>query len=132
MTIKVKLGDLVASDGALRELGAMTGVPQKTAYRLARVIRKSADDVKLFNERRLEIMRETGKLEPHPGVPGQLWLDPRKITVEDSDRLSKGMKELEAVEVEIEAMPIKLSEFGERVDLRPNWLADLTWLIVEE
>lgn len=129
--IKVKLGDLIAANGSLTEMGELTTIPPTSAFRLARVIRKSADEVTAWNKARRAIMKQSGKASPHPQIPSELWIDPKTITLDDADSLEAEMDALNATEVEIEANPMKVSEFGDKAELKPKWLAHLHWLIGE-
>lgn len=132
MTIAVKLGELIQAQGVLQEIGNLPRIPQKTSYRLARVIRKTKDEVDEWNERHAKIIKDTGKCVPHPAAAGQFWLDPKSMTLEDNEKLKAAIKELNDIPVDVDAFPIKISEFGEDFDLKPNWLATLHWLIVED
>lgn len=131
MTITVKLGDLIAANGSLSEMGELTEIPPTSAYRIAKAIRRVNEEVKAWNAGRRNIIKQSGHAEPHPQVPGELWIDPRKITIEENDKLNGDMDALNEQEVAIEMSPMKLSELGDKFKAKPKWLADLHWLIVE-
>lgn len=131
MTIKVKLGDLIAANNSLAEMGELTDIPPSTAFRVARVIRKSADEVKAWEKGRRNIMRQSGKSSPHPAVPGEIWINPKDVTAEEIEALNAQADQLAEQQVEIECHPMKVAEFGEKAKLKPKWLSDLHWLIAE-
>lgn len=142
MTIKITLNELVNSNQALMEMGELTTMPAKTAFAIGIVIRRTRDEMRGWNDQRKRILnslfpppaadsKEPVKLMPHPQVPGELWLNPGAITREESEKVNAALDELGTAEIEIETSKLKLAAFGDKVALKPSWLASLHWLIDE-
>lgn len=137
MTIALKLNDLVNSNQALLELGEALTLPAPAAFKIARVIRKSRDEVRGWTEQRTRIMRDLFKdnpkaLRPHPQSPGDVWLAGDQISMEQADALNALLTQLGDTEITIDAGKITMTELGEKTALKPNVLAALDWLIVEK
>ena len=136
MTIAIKLSELMQSNASLLELGAMDTLPPKAAYQVSRVIRKTRDEARAWNDSRDAIARQLFKdnpkaLRPHPQMPGQIWIVTEALTLQEAEALDKALDELGDADVTIEATPMKLEALGAGTKLKPNLLADLSWLIVE-
>lgn len=128
--ITVKLKELAAAQASLVQLGDLTNIPASTSFRIARAIRKAKSELTTFEDVRRRLIQASGVAEPHPGIPGALYIDPAKHPKEIEDADAKLAGAFDA-EVEIDVNPVKLAEFGPEAKLKPNWLADLGWLIVE-
>jgi hypothetical protein len=131
--MKIKLLDLINAQQALMELGALTGLPTQTSYRVSRVIRKTRDELRGFSEARHKLIKQTAGIvfKNHPAVPGELWVEGDKSDPAALDAVDAEMKALGETEIDVDAHPMKLADFGDKVSLKPSWLADLHWLIVE-
>lgn len=129
MSVTIKLERLVASQVSLQQLGEIDAMPPAIAYRVSRAIRKCKDDVRAWADSRKKILKPHGK--PHPQVPGELFLDLATTKPEVLDEIERQLEELASQEVTVDVTPMKMSDFGDKVKLKPNWLADLDWLIVE-
>lgn len=131
MTIEVTLGDLVAANQSLLEIGEVNDIPPKASFRIARAIRKTRDELRGWNDARRKIMQESGKASTHPSIPSEIWIDPKNITPEETEALEAKMRELNATTVTVECNRVGLNDLG-AAKVKPKWLADLDWLIVEE
>lgn len=131
--IKIKLLDLIGAQQALMEMGALIGMPTQTAYRIGRVIRKTRDELRGWSETRHKLIKEAKGIvfRSHPSVPGELWVDTEKSEPPAILALDAEIQALGATEIEVDANFMKLGDFGDKVSLKPSWLADLHWLIVE-
>lgn len=139
MSIKIKLTDLVEAEPSLKALGDVQVFPAKVSFQVSRVIKKTRDEVRLWGEQRRKIVRELfaaidghpAKFKPHPQAPGELWVLTELLTLEEADAYDKALNDLGEAEISIEASTIKLADFGANAPLKPNWLSQLDWLIVE-
>lgn len=130
MALKVKLKDLILSNNSLLELGELTEIPAGTGFRVARAIRKTRDELRGYHDSQMKILKDTGKATAHPAMPGAMWLDPAKVTPEELEAANAAVEALGEEMVEIAVNQIRLNEFGQ-AKLKPTWLADLDWLIIE-
>lgn len=131
MTIEVTLGEIVAANQSLLEMGELTDIPPSAAFRVARAIRKTRDELRDWNDARRKIMKDSGKAAPHPAVPSEIWIDPKTLSADEAEALEVKMQGLNATKVTVECNPIGLDELG-TAKVKPKWLADLDWLIVEK
>ena len=131
--MKIKLNDLISAQAALTEMGALAGLPTQTSYRIGRVIRKTRDELRGWSETRHKLIKEASGIvfKPHPAVPGELWVDTEKCEPGALEALDTEIKALGEVEIEVDAAQMRLPDFGDKVSLKPSWLADLHWLIIE-
>lgn len=131
MTIEVTLGALVAGNQSLLEMGELAEIPPPAGFRIARAIRKTREELRDWNEARRKIMKESGKAAPHPAVPSELWIDPKALNVDEAEALEARMQALNDTKITVDCNPIGLDELG-AAKVKPKWLADLDWLIVEK
>ncbi len=129
--MKVKIGTLVAAfeSGSLPKLANDSGLPVKTTFRLARIWKRAIEAMEDYNRERVALGHQHGKLVPE--------LNKFEFSSEeDEEAFQKGGRELVDLEVEFDAEPFVMDDFGPRKIsagdfLSANDLLNLEWLIVE-
>jgi len=116
----VSLGRLVDSVPALNNLMQMKfGV--KTSYAIAKTARIVESEVKLYEERRVELVKKLGK----PVKEGSADFE---VTPENMTAFSKELAELRGIEIEIESYKIT---FSENDQVSPQDIFLLDWMLAE-
>lgn len=123
MTIKIKLGELVGAEPVLSEL-VKEKLPFKTSYHIARLLKKANDDLKLFGERRNELVQKYGLVDVANGgfsiKPGS----PNWAAFEEA------INEVVAVEITIDADTLPIEAMGD-LPWPVEKLFAIMWLFAE-
>jgi len=103
--ITLKLGQIVQSTNALKELIA-TKLPIKISYQLNRLSREIDAELKIFEEKRIELIKEFGVKDEESGET--------KVSPENIAEFMKKFDELSAIEVNLNyADKIKVEDLGD-------------------
>jgi len=105
---------LNASEGLKKILSA--DLPIKLAYRLGKYVKILNKELTNYEERRMDLIKKYGE----PNDNGSEY----KIKPENADKVMKDMMELHSIEVDLDVIPIKLSEI-ENVKLSPIDISNL-------
>lgn len=115
--MKIKLKEIINQADNIGKLSEMK-LPIKASYRINRIISKILPDIKQYNEKRLEVIKELGIAdEKNPEV--------YNVPKEKLPEFTKQIEELLSIEVEIDLEPISIIELGE-INIEPALLVE--WL----
>ncbi len=119
--IKIKLSEVVQSTGPLQELFNMK-LPIYVGYKIAKIKDKADQETKLYNVRRMEIIKEFGELTDKK-------TDTWTVKKENIEEFNKKIEELNDIPVSLlDVDKIKIKELGEIV-IEPRNLPP--WLFEE-
>ena len=127
--MKITNQQLVDSIPALQAIGSLQLKPT-TAFRIAKTLRVMNDALKDYNDARTRVVDkhskrdEDGKLEQLPGPP------PGRRVFADPDALNADLEELNKIEIDVDAQPIKLAALADE-KVASVHLMVLDWLITE-
>lgn len=112
--ITLSLGALVNAEPALSRLGTQR-LPAKTAYQVAKLIRKVADDTKHFQGQRNALIKELGADRPATDAEKATGSGETvtEVTVENRPAFFARLQELADVSVDLDATPVDLATLGE-------------------
>jgi len=125
--IKLKVHQLKTAESTLKML-ASKQLPAKLAYQVAKIIRAADKELLAIEEARVSAVRKYGK-EVQPNSPDEqpsLQVPPESI-----EAFTVEMQELFDSEIELNAYPIKVGDFG-NIELQPIQLLALESLLDEE
>lgn len=121
----MKLSTLVGSEESLVKLMALK-MPMSVSYKLSKLVFRMQPDLKIWNEKRLELFKEYGTLDEKTD---QYTVKPENI-VKFQEELTKLLE----VEVDLTFAPekpfekISVAEFGD-AQIEPSVLLQLEWLL---
>lgn len=122
--VKVKAGVLFNSQEALSELSALP-LPTRTAYHVARAIRKFQDEFRVFDEKRIALVVKHSE----KAADGQTH------QVVSPDKMAEFVKEfndMSGLEIEVsDVNPLSIADLGDSAKLKPSTLMQLDWFIKE-
>lgn len=95
-------------------------LPAATAFKFGRLVSKVDNELKLFDTQRLKLIEQYGE---------KVDENQYKIKEEHSEVFNHEMSALLAVEIDLDANQISISELGE-IEITPRELLKLDWLIV--
>lgn len=111
--INTKLSNIVESADIMRELSNKT-LKSRAAFKVARLLRELEKEFTLFNEKRMELIKEYAQKDEN----GEIKSDDKGNVTLDNDRLTEFyqcLEELLNTEVEINADKIDLADLGDTV-----------------
>ena len=126
--INTYLRNIVESADIMRELSTKT-LKGRAAFRVARLLRELEKEFTLFNEKRVELIREYAQKDEN----GEIKSDENGNVTLDQARLNEfyeKLDELLSAEVEINAEKIDIDDFGD-VDFTPAQIINLEAFIKE-
>lgn len=122
--MKVTLGQLVGSSRALDDLMSQK-LPASLSFRLARVGKRVKAEIETYAEQQGKLLEQHAR--PVEGEVGQFKFE----TDDERNAYNEQMKALLDTELEINAEPIPIKEFGDGFEISSLTLMALDWLIVE-
>lgn len=123
----MKLKTLVDSIESLNVL-TNTKIPATVSYKISLFIKKSQDELDLYNSKRKELLEEYGTevLSEDGKKTGNY-----KFETEDSAKnFNEEINKLLDQDITIESPEVKISELS-KIDIEPKYLLALDWLIKE-
>lgn len=123
--MKVKLGVLENSLDGLREL-AKEKIPIKIAYSLTKFISKVANELKIYETQKREILKKYGAKENK--LNNSLFMEPED---EHYQIVTTELETLSQIEVEIEFTKIKIGELG-NINISAVLLLQLSYLFEDK
>lgn len=126
--INTYLRNIVESADIMRELSTKT-LKGRAAFRVARLLRELEKEFTLFNEKRVELIREYAQKDEN----GEIKSDENGNVTLDQTRLNEFYEKLDELlnaEVEINAEKIDIDDFGD-VDFTPAQIINLEAFIKE-
>ena len=126
--INTYLRNIVESADIMRELSTKT-LKGRAAFRVARLLRELEKEFTLFNETRVELIREYAQKDEN----GEIKSDENGNVTLDQARLNEFYEKLDELlnaEVEINAEKIDIDDFGD-VDFTPAQIINLEAFIKE-
>jgi hypothetical protein len=126
--INVTLKNIVESADIMREL-SQKSLKGRVAFRVARLLRELEKEFTLFNEKRVDLIKEYGEKDEN----GELKTDDKGNVNLAQDKLNefyKRMEDLLATEVEINAEKIDINDLGD-VDFTPSQIINIEPFINE-
>lgn len=126
--INTYLRNIVESADIMRELSTKT-LKGRAAFRVARLLRELEKEFTLFNEKRVELIREYAQKDEN----GEIKSDENGNVTLDQARLNEFYEKLDELlnaEVEINAEKIDIDDFGD-VDFTPAQIINLEAFIKE-
>lgn len=118
--ITTTLGKLSDSWQALSDV-LEPRLPQKVAYHLTKLAGYVESELKIYNTKRNELIKELG--EERPAKDGEGYGPITEVKKENWKAFSDGLKELQDVSVTISWNPMKLETYG--VEISPRRLSIL-------
>lgn len=131
MSVKIKYEDLnsEAFNQGLGRIDSYTGFPVKTTYRVSRISGAVARERKRVEELYKKLLKEHCELDEKGNVVHEgPFKNVPKFKEGEKDKYDEKFKELMAIEFEVKAIPVKLSEL-EKVNLTPGEMAACESLI---
>lgn len=126
--INTYLRNIVESADIMRELSTKT-LKGRAAFRVARLLRELEKEFTLFNEKRVELIREYAQKDENGEIKsdenGNVTLEPERL-----NEFYQKLEELLNTEVEINAEKISIDDFGD-VDFTPAQIINLEAFIEE-
>lgn len=114
--IKTTFAKLQLVAPSLRALGALK-LPVKAGYSVSKILRKTAEELELFDKQRIDLVKEHGsEVKDRPGI--------FSVHPDQMEAFSTAMQPLLDTEVEIGAHPVRFEDLGD-VELEPAHLAAL-------
>ena len=126
--INVTLKNIVESADIMREL-SQKSLKGRVAFRVARLLRELEKEFTLFNEKRVDLIKEYGEKDEN----GELKTDDKGNVNLAQDKLNefyKRMEDLLATEVEINAEKIDINDLGD-IDFTPSQIINIEPFINE-
>jgi len=123
--MKIKLSQLINSVESLKILQE-TKLPIKISYRINRLINKLEPELKLFYQKRDDLIKELGEKETENGQ------EVFKVKEDNMQAFLDKQTELVSEEIEIDWFtPIPLDSLGE-ISIEPKHIALLSWIFADE
>lgn len=96
-------------------------MPIKCAVKLKRLVKKLEEELKIFDEARMDLFKKYGEEQ-----------EDQKIMVkeENAPEFNKEFNDLASIEIEVDFEPISVEDFGDKVDISANDLISLEKIIV--
>ena len=119
--MKLKLHQALDSVESLNILAAKN-LPAVLSFKMAKVLKKISEELKMFDEIRTKKASELGKISDD----GKEYI----FSDENRKKFSDEVRELLLSDISIPGEQVKISELGD-IQMEPRYLALLDWLIVE-
>ena len=103
----IKLSEVINNVENLKAIQEVK-LPVKISYRIARLVNKLQPEANLYEEKRVNLLKELGELDEK----GEKY-DIKYGTIENQAKFWKEISELLAMEIEIDFTKIKVEELGE-------------------
>jgi hypothetical protein len=117
--MEVKLGVLLDTKEYLRALAAKE-IPVRLSYEIAKMLEKIGDEINIFEEQRRKLVMQYG-IEETSGM----W----KVKDENVETYMQDINELREINISLEMEKIPIRAFGEKINLSPELIIALKWLI---
>ena len=136
--ITIKLGELKSIIEGLNEI-AGEKLPVKVSWAFNKVAKKIVKEYQTFEETRMKLAMSLCEkddkgvvvTEKKPDESGKL-VDQFKFSDEKRTQFNKEFNELCNIDLELNAYPVKLSQFGDDVSATPTTLMKLEKLIIDD
>lgn len=115
--MNVKLGQIKSSQLSLTKLSYVK-LPVKVSYWISRVINKISSEMKLYEEKRMDIIKSLGE---QTDIKTDSWT----VKNENLTEFKKQIEELDDTEIDLGVNKIKIAEIGIaeiEPELLPEWL----------
>lgn len=118
--MKITLEKLLGSADALKNL-FNSEVPVTMAFKLSKTIKDAEENIKLFEESRLKLLKQYGE---------ETSEDSYKISEENAPLIQKELDELLKTEVELTAEPLSVDKLGD-IKMTSADVYALSWLFTD-